>query len=228
MTPRTAFGPRLRAHRERQGITLESIAARTKIKTSLLAGLERNDVSRWPRGIFRRAFVRDYAAAVGLDPEPLVHEFVTLFPEDGSPPDTAAASARPDPGEARPSLRLSLAADPRDHLRRLAGRAGAAAAEAALVLAAGALVALAGGWGVLATTGVLALVYYPIVAASTGRTAAPRQIWPSLQRLSHTIVEQVHAARRRRMRLVPRRDEPGPRQDDAGENYSRPRRTAAS
>ena len=63
-----SFGRRLRSERERRGIVLESIAASTKIKASLLADLERGDLSNWPRGIFRRAFVREYAASVGFAP----------------------------------------------------------------------------------------------------------------------------------------------------------------
>jgi hypothetical protein len=51
------FGRRLRMERERRRITLASIAENTKIGLSLLKGLERDDLSRWPSGIFRRSFV---------------------------------------------------------------------------------------------------------------------------------------------------------------------------
>ena len=80
-----AFGARLRTQRERQGVSLAAIADSTKIKLSLLDELERGDVSHWPRGLFRRAYLRDYAAAIGASSEPLVAEFVRLFPEDGAP-----------------------------------------------------------------------------------------------------------------------------------------------
>ena len=46
----------------------------------LWLGLERNDFSNWPSGIFARAFVRDYAKAVGLDADEIVDEFCRLFP----------------------------------------------------------------------------------------------------------------------------------------------------
>lgn len=81
-TDREAFGPFLRQRRESRGVTLKEIADSTKIQESLLAALERNDVSRWPAGIVRRGFLRGYAAAVGLPPEQLVAEFSHLFPED--------------------------------------------------------------------------------------------------------------------------------------------------
>ena len=54
-----AFGSRLRTQRERRGVTLESIVDSTKIKLSLLAALERGDASQWPRGLFRRAYIRN-------------------------------------------------------------------------------------------------------------------------------------------------------------------------
>ena len=76
-----SFGSRLRYERERRQIALRSIAESTKIGIALLDGLERDDVSRWPSGIFRKSFVRSYAAAIGLDPEPVVREFVERYPD---------------------------------------------------------------------------------------------------------------------------------------------------
>jgi len=73
------FGPRLRRERERRGISLDALAEATKVSTDLWEGLERNDVSRWPAGIFARAFVRDYAITVGLDADAVVDEFCRHF-----------------------------------------------------------------------------------------------------------------------------------------------------
>jgi transcriptional regulator with XRE-family HTH domain len=80
MSERDTFGPRLRAERERRGISLDTIASVTKVGVDLWEGLERNDFSRWPSGIFARAFVRDYARAIGLDSDEAVNEFCRLFP----------------------------------------------------------------------------------------------------------------------------------------------------
>ncbi|CAN5866237.1 hypothetical protein BH18ACI5_BH18ACI5_01100 [soil metagenome] len=73
------FGPRLRRERERRGISLDALAEATKVSVDLWDGLERNDVSRWPSGIFARAFVRDYAITVGLDADAVVDEFCRHF-----------------------------------------------------------------------------------------------------------------------------------------------------
>ncbi len=108
------FGRRLRAERERRRITLESVAANTKIAASLLRGLERDDVSYWPGGIFRRSFVKAYAAAVGLDPDDTLAEFLERFPEPGAPAERinehSASAARP--AAKKPVLRLTLADEP--------------------------------------------------------------------------------------------------------------------
>ena len=75
------FGARMRQHREQQNVSLATVADRTKIKASLLEGLERDDISHWPPGIFRRAYVRAYAGAIGLDPEIVIREFLEMYPE---------------------------------------------------------------------------------------------------------------------------------------------------
>lgn len=77
---REDFGPRLRLEREWRGITLEELAATTKVSIDLWEAMERNDFSRWPSGVFARAFVRDYARAVGLDADAVVNEFCRYFP----------------------------------------------------------------------------------------------------------------------------------------------------
>src|SRR5262245_35698120 len=69
-----SFGARLRQQREQQQITVASIAEQTKISVTLLEALERDDVSHWPTGIFRRAFMRAYAQAIHLDPDATVRE----------------------------------------------------------------------------------------------------------------------------------------------------------
>jgi transcriptional regulator with XRE-family HTH domain len=75
MDDTTSLGVYLRAERERRGLTLRTISESTKVSIPLLEGLEADDISRWPGGIFRRAFVRSYAEAVGLDPDAVFRRF---------------------------------------------------------------------------------------------------------------------------------------------------------
>jgi cytoskeleton protein RodZ len=82
------FGGKLRQARERRGISLRQIAASTKISVAALEALERNDVSKLPGGIFSRAFVRSYAAEVGLNPDETVREFLERFHAEPVPPES--------------------------------------------------------------------------------------------------------------------------------------------
>jgi cytoskeleton protein RodZ len=76
-----SFGARLRQRREERQIALTSIADESKIKLALLQGLEHDDVSHWPSGIFRKAYLRTYAHMIGLDPDETLREFLELYPE---------------------------------------------------------------------------------------------------------------------------------------------------
>jgi cytoskeletal protein RodZ len=93
--PEETFGTRLRRERERRHVALSSIAEDTKISASLFEALERDDASRWPSGIFRRAFIRSYAAAIGLDPDAIAKEFLERFPDPAemAPVEPVKASA---------------------------------------------------------------------------------------------------------------------------------------
>ena len=81
----STFGTRLRLQREEQQISLAAISEQTKIKLSLLEGLERDDLSRWPTGIFRRSYFRAYARAIGLEPDHMLNEFQERYPDPEAP-----------------------------------------------------------------------------------------------------------------------------------------------
>jgi len=111
------FGGRLRRERERRHIPLSSISANTKISVSYFEALERDDISRWPSGIFRRAFIRAYAAGIGLDPDAIAKEFAERFPDPAElalvapaeAPTTATAARSGSTSSSDAVLRLTLA-----------------------------------------------------------------------------------------------------------------------
>lgn len=110
-----AFGARMRHERERRGIALSSIADRTKIAPALLVALERGDLARWPGGLYRRAFIRAYAEAVGLDPNETVSDFLECFPD---PAEAAiAAGAAGAAGQLPPDAALSATTSARLRVR---------------------------------------------------------------------------------------------------------------
>jgi transcriptional regulator with XRE-family HTH domain len=99
------FGARLRHERERRGIALSSVADRTKIAPQVLVALERGDFTRLPGGLYRRAFLRAYSEALGLDPDETLREFIECFPDaaqtqpgNGADVQPAAPAAPGSPG----------------------------------------------------------------------------------------------------------------------------------
>ena len=81
MSEREAFGPNLRRIRVQRGISIDEIVSGTNVSAALWEGLERNDLSRWPTGIYARAYVRSYAKYIGVDPESTVDDFCRWFPQ---------------------------------------------------------------------------------------------------------------------------------------------------
>lgn len=104
------FGARLRLQREERGVALADISAKTKIKQSMLESLESEDVSQWPKGLFGRAYLRDYARAIGLDGDAIVSQFLALYP--------SFAKANPELDEMEAVDKARAAIPPATRLRR--------------------------------------------------------------------------------------------------------------
>jgi len=159
------FGSRLRYQRERRNLSLASIAESTKINQALLAALERGDLAQWPAGLYRRAFIRAYAAAIGLTSESIVLEFVRLFPEPGAPP-----PAHVNPPDAAAALRLTLA--PERATGQLLRKVLAASLDACIVIAIGSWVSVMLSLSVWTLTAITAIGYYSTATALWGSSPA--------------------------------------------------------
>jgi cytoskeletal protein RodZ len=72
------FGQRLLRGRELKNRSLEEVADATKIGIHQLRALERGDLHRLPAGIYRRAIVRQYAKAVGLDEQETLRDLASV------------------------------------------------------------------------------------------------------------------------------------------------------
>ena len=93
---REEFCLALKAAREGKGITLDEIADTTKIPAFMFAALERCDLSRWPKGFFRRSFFRDYVQMLSLPVSEACAQFARLFPDDdGVAPAVPTAAPAP-------------------------------------------------------------------------------------------------------------------------------------
>jgi cytoskeleton protein RodZ len=70
-----AFGEQLRRAREARGLALDAVADATRIARHHLAALERSDLDALPAGPFGKGYVRSYAKALGIDPEPILEDY---------------------------------------------------------------------------------------------------------------------------------------------------------
>lgn len=203
MSDRHTFGPRLRSERERRGISLDTIAIATKVSADLWEGLERNDFSRWPSGIFARAFIRDYARAVGLDADEVVDEFCRLFPIGdrrasrlikaqaeliGHNPALTETMLPPEGDRRTPDLTAE------EHARavaaRFAARTVAAAIDTSCALLASASIAVPLSISFWATAGVVTLLYYGIATVALGHTLGTRTAAALRQRMPAVFAVQ--------------------------------------
>lgn len=62
------IGKFLRSSREKKELTLDQVAAKTKININILRDLENDDIENLPNITYVRGFVKNYAKTVGLDP----------------------------------------------------------------------------------------------------------------------------------------------------------------
>src|SRR5699024_2850276 len=78
------IGQRLKEAREEKGITLEYLQETTKIQKRYLAAIEEENFQILPGKFYAKAFIKEYANAVGLDADELIASF------EDSPPDEEA------------------------------------------------------------------------------------------------------------------------------------------
>ena len=101
----TGFGYTLRTAREAKGYTIQQLAGMTNLMTRSISDLEQEDFSKIAAPIYGRGFVKLYCEAVGIDPKPLIDEFMAIYngekPPSPPPPATAPKPAlAPEPAPA--------------------------------------------------------------------------------------------------------------------------------
>ena len=93
--PQPTLGASLQAARLGRNITIEAVAAHTKLNPGFFRDLERDDLSKWPASQFyRESYLRGYAEAVGLDPAEVIEAFRHEFVPAGTSGATATATQR--------------------------------------------------------------------------------------------------------------------------------------
>ena len=91
------LGSDLRQARERAGLSLSELSARTRIPLRHLLSIEDNDFDKVPPGIFLRSFIRTYAREVRVDPEAAIAEYRSMTdPIDEFPSESKAPPVEPE------------------------------------------------------------------------------------------------------------------------------------
>ena len=116
------LGTTLRAARQAKNVTASQAAAATRIKMQTIEMLENDDFSHMAAPIYGKGFIRLYAEYLGLDPVPLVEEYMaksgpsqvpslksdpsgTLKHPESPVEDPESAGDRPDDAPAEPGHR---------------------------------------------------------------------------------------------------------------------------
>jgi hypothetical protein len=168
--------------------------------------MERNDFSRWPSGIFARAFVREYARAIGVDPESTVDEFCRYFPngdrrrghiiraeaellgfqsefhDDMVTPDQERRRVPPEPEPSQAARDAQL-------IRR--ARIAAAALDVLAAAAGGALIGRAVDAPILPVIGAVALAYHTAGSVVLGSTAGSAFVSAWLRRAASAELRRI-------------------------------------
>ena len=70
-----SIGDALAEARRQSGLTVTQVSERTRIRETIIRGIEQNDFSACGGDFYARGHIRSIAGVVGTDPAPLIHEY---------------------------------------------------------------------------------------------------------------------------------------------------------
>jgi cytoskeletal protein RodZ len=90
-----SIGEALASARRQAGLTITQVSQRTRIRETIIRGIEQDDFSACGADFYARGHIRAIARAEGVDPEPLVREYDSSHgtPQASTPADIAGPSA---------------------------------------------------------------------------------------------------------------------------------------
>jgi transcriptional regulator with XRE-family HTH domain len=100
MSDNLPLGQILRAAREQKGLTLSEVAEGTRIKVQVLEAMEHNDFRPMPAAVYAKGFIKMYAEFIGVDPAPLIAQYVAHHAPPSRRPSLQTNSATPGPRRA--------------------------------------------------------------------------------------------------------------------------------
>jgi transcriptional regulator with XRE-family HTH domain len=83
-----SIGDTLAEARRQSGLTITQVSQRTRIRESIIRGIEQGDFSACGGDFYARGHIRSIAGAIGIDPAPLIKEYDA---EHGTPGGISAA-----------------------------------------------------------------------------------------------------------------------------------------
>lgn len=86
-----SIGPTLAQGREEAGLTVTEVSTRTRIRETVIRGIEHDDFAPCGGNFYARGHIRSIARVVGVDPEPLIREFDDAH--GGAPQPVSAVAA---------------------------------------------------------------------------------------------------------------------------------------
>jgi cytoskeletal protein RodZ len=95
-----SIGTTLAQARESAGLSVDEVAHATRIRRTLLLGIESDDFSACGGDFYARGHIRTIALKLGVDPAPLLHEF-----DAARPPESPRTTDVFEPEKARPERR---------------------------------------------------------------------------------------------------------------------------
>ncbi len=90
-----AIGPILQQARLKKQLTTSQVAEMTRMKMQMVECLEHDDFSHIAATIYGKGFIKLYAQCVGLDPEPLIEDYMRTVRGDQAPNVRQALVASP-------------------------------------------------------------------------------------------------------------------------------------
>lgn len=168
------FCRRLKIMRERKGISLAAIADATKIRASLFAAFEHNDLRAWPQGLYRRAYFREYARLFDDRLDESCEEFNRLFTVEPEAAPSSPADPQPVRPVRAPDADLRLVFDTKWHGPKTSvlARLAAAVADVVLVAIVSGAVMLVSGFDALVSIAAIALAYFSLGTVLFGGSPA--------------------------------------------------------
>lgn len=82
-TVNETIGERLRASREKEGLSLENISASINVRKDYLKALEENNYQALPEGLYKENFLKKYSEFLGMDWKKIKKEFRQTTREKG-------------------------------------------------------------------------------------------------------------------------------------------------